>query len=159
MRQRRAPACRHSAHVSAGPMDRRHSVERHMRAGHLSFDDFLTQSRQVRGMGTLEGMLDMIPGGAALKGQVAGTDTEQEVRRMEAMILSMTARERAHPELIDGARKRRIARGSGVQPADVNRLLKAREAMQKLARQFGMAGRKGKRVGFPRLYGQGGAGW
>jgi signal recognition particle subunit SRP54 len=131
-------------------------VERHMRAGHLSFDDFLTQIRQLRGMGPLEGVLDMIPGGGALKGQVAGTDTEHEVRRMEAIILSMTARERAHPELIDGARKRRIARGSGVQPADVNRLLKAREAMQKLAKQFG--NRRGK-AGVARLFGQGGPGW
>ncbi len=131
-------------------------VERHMRAGHLSFDDFLTQIRQVRGMGPLEGMLDMIPGGAKLKGQVAGADTAQEVKRMEAIILSMTARERAHPELIDGARKRRIARGSGVQPADVNRLLKAREAMQKLVKQFG--NRRGK-AGVARLFGQGGPGW
>ena len=131
-------------------------VERHMRAGHLSFDDFLAQIRQVRGMGPLEGMLDMLPGGKALKSQVAGQDTELEVRRMEAIILSMTARERAHPELIDGARKRRIARGSGVQPADVNRLLKARETMQKLAKQFG--NRRGK-AGMARLFGQGGPGW
>jgi signal recognition particle subunit SRP54 len=131
-------------------------IERNMRAGHLSFDDFLTQIRQVRGMGPLEGMLDMIPGGAKLKGQVAGANTEQEVKRMEAIILSMTARERAHPELIDGARKRRIARGSGVQPADVNRLLKARETMQKLVKQFG--NRRGK-AGAARLFGQGGPGW
>jgi signal recognition particle subunit SRP54 len=131
-------------------------VERRMRAGHLTFDDFLTQIRQVRGMGPLEGMLDMLPGGKALKSQVAGQDTEKEVRRMEAIILSMTARERAHPELIDGARKRRIARGSGVQPADVNRLIKARETMQKLAKQFG--GRSGK-AGAARLFGQGGPGW
>jgi len=101
-------------------------------------------------------MLDMLPGGKALKGQVAGADTEKEVRRMEAIILSMTARERAHPELIDGARKRRIARGSGVQPADVNRVLKAREAMQKLVKQFG--NRRGK-AGVARLFGQGGPGW
>jgi signal recognition particle subunit SRP54 len=131
-------------------------VERRMRAGHLTFDDFLAQMRQVRAMGPLEGMLDMIPGGKALKSQVAGTDTEKEVRRMEAIILSMTARERAHPELIDGARKRRIARGSGVQPADVNRVLKARETMQKLAKQFG--NRSGK-AGVARLFGQGGPGW
>jgi signal recognition particle subunit SRP54 len=136
--------------------DKAQEVERHMRAGHLSFDDFLTQIRQVRGMGPLEGILDMLPGGGALKSQVAGTDTEQEVRRMEAIILSMTARERAHPELIDGARRRRIARGSGVQPADVNRVLKAREAMQKLAKQFG--NRRGK-AGVARLFGQGGPGW
>jgi signal recognition particle subunit SRP54 len=131
-------------------------IERNMRAGHLSFDDFLAQIRQVRGMGPIEGMLDMIPGGAKLKGQVAGANTEQEVKRMEAIILSMTARERAHPELIDGARKRRIARGSGVQPADVNRLLKARETMQKLVKQFG--NRRGK-AGVARLFGQGGPGW
>ena len=131
-------------------------VERRMRAGHLTFDDFLAQMRQVRAMGPLEGMLDMIPGGKALKSQVAGTDTEKEVRRMEAIILSMTARERAHPELIDGARKRRIARGSGVQPADVNRVLKARETMQKLAKQFG---NRSGRAGVARLFGQGGPGW
>jgi len=136
--------------------DKAVEVERHMRAGHLSFDDFLIQIRQLRGMGPLEGVLDMLPGGGALKGQMAGTDTEHEVRRMEAIILSMTARERAHPEVIDGARKRRIARGSGVQPADVNRLLKAREAMQKLAKQFG--NRRGK-AGVARLFGQGGPGW
>jgi signal recognition particle subunit SRP54 len=135
-------------------------VERHMRAGQLSFDDFLTQIRQLRGMGSLEGVLDMLPGGGALKGKMAGADTEMEVRRMEAVILSMTARERAHPELIDGARRRRIARGSGVQPADVNRVIKAREAMQKLAKQFGLqsGSRRGK-VGVPRLFGQGGPGW
>jgi signal recognition particle subunit SRP54 len=134
-------------------------VERHLRAGQLTFDDFLTQIRQLRGMGSLEGMLEMIPGGAALKGHGAGVDTEREVRRMEAIILSMTKRERSHPEVIDGARKRRIARGSGVEPADVNRVIKAREAMQKLAKQFGAMNRKGKVVGIPRMFGQGGTGW
>jgi len=133
-------------------------VESHMRSGHLTFDDFLVQVRQLRKMGSLEGILDMVPGGAALKGHVAGTDTEREVRRMEAVILSMTARERAHPEIIDGARRRRIARGSGLQPADVNRVLKARDTMQKLAKQFGLVDRGGK-VGLGRLFGQGGSGW
>jgi signal recognition particle subunit SRP54 len=134
-------------------------MEKSLRAGQLSFDDFLAQIRQVRSMGSLEGMLDMLPGGGALKAQVAGSDPEREMRRMEAMIQSMTPRERAHPELLDGARKRRIARGSGVQPADVNRLIKSREAMQKLAKQFGSVNRKGKPFGLPRMYGQGGAGW
>jgi signal recognition particle subunit SRP54 len=139
--------------------DKAADFERHLRAGQLSFDDFLAQIRQLRGMGSLEGMLEMVPGGGALKSQLAGTDPENQIRRMEAIILSMTPRERAHPELIDGMRKRRIARGSGVQPADINRLLKAREAMQKLARQFGSANRKGKPLGLPPMYGQGGAGW
>src|SRR5207237_8979908 len=115
--------------------------------------------RQLRGMGSLEGMLDMVPGGGALKGQLAGADTEKGRRTMEAIIVSITPKERSNPQLIDGARKRRIARGSGVQPADINRLLKAREAMQKMAKQFGATGRKGKLVGLPRMYGQGGTGW
>jgi signal recognition particle subunit SRP54 len=144
-------------------------VERRLRTGQLSFDDFLAQIRQVRSMGSLEGMLDMIPGGGKLKSQVAGAAAgraqgalplEGEVRKMEAIILSMTPRERAHPEVIDGARRKRIARGSGVEPADVNRVLKAREAMQKLARRIGAVGnRKGKAVGPSRLFGKGGAGW
>src|SRR5216683_3062122 len=133
-------------------------VESHLRAGHLTFDDFLVQVRQLRGMGSLEGILEMMPGGAKLKGQVAGADTEREVRRMEAVILSMTARERTHPEIIDGARRRRIARGSGLQPADVNRVLKAREAMQQVAKQFGL-GNRGSKAGASRLFGQGGSGW
>lgn len=134
-------------------------VERHMRAGQVTFDDFLAQIRQLRNMGSVEGMLEMLPGGAAFKGQAAGVDTEKEVARMEAVILSMTKRERAHPELIDGARRRRIASGSGLQPADVNRVIKAREAMQKLAKQFGTAGRKGKPLSIPGMFGQGGTGW
>src|SRR5690348_8062840 len=136
-------------------------VEKHLRAGQLSFDDFLAQIRQLRGMGSLEGVLDMVPGGGALKGQLAGADTEKEMRKMEAIILSMTPRERAHPELLDGARKRRIARGSGTQPADVNRLLKARDAMQKMAKQFGAVNRKGRLAGLPGMGGfqKGGAGW
>jgi signal recognition particle subunit SRP54 len=134
-------------------------VERRMRAGQLTFDDMLVQMRQVSSMGSLEGMLDMIPGGGSLKGQIAGQDTERQVKQMEAIILSMTPRERAHPEVIDGARRKRIARGSGVEPADVNRVLKARETMQKLAKQFGAVNRKGKAVGLPRLFGKGGASW
>jgi signal recognition particle subunit SRP54 len=141
--------------------DKAAEVEKHLRAGQLSFDDFLAQIRQLRGMGSLESMLEMIPGGGGLKGQLAGADTEKEMRKMEAIILSMTPRERTHPEVIDGARRRRIARGSGVQPADVNRLLKAREAMQKLAKQFGAVNRKGRLSSFPLMGGiqKGGAGW
>jgi signal recognition particle subunit SRP54 len=71
---------------------------------------------------------------------------------MEALILSMTRRERARPELIDGARKRRIARGSGTQPADINRLLKARDAMQKLAKQMGRQSSRKGFAGLPRLF-------
>ena len=129
-------------------MEKAAEVEKHLRAGQLSFDDFLAQIRQLRAIGSLESMLEMVPGGGALKGRLSGADTDREMKKMEAIILSMTPRERAHPEVLDGARRRRIARGSGVLPADVNRLLKAREAMQKLAKQFGAVNRKG-RFAFP----------
>src|SRR4029077_336487 len=92
--------------------DKAAEAEKRLRAGQLTFDDMLAQTRQVSSMGSLESVLDMVPGGGALKGQLAGHDTEREVKKMEAIILSMTPRERAHPEVIDGARKKRIARGS-----------------------------------------------
>jgi len=112
-------------------------AEKNLRAGTVSFDDFLVNIRQLKSMGSVQGVLEMMPGAGQLKGAMAGSDPEAEVRRMEAIILSMTRRERAHPELIDGSRRKRIARGSGTQVSDVNRLLKAREAMQQLLKQFG----------------------
>jgi len=116
-------------------------LERNVRAGRVTFDDLLLQMRQLRSLGSLESVVSMLPGGAGLKDQVAGPEAEKEVRRMEAIISSMTSAERAHPERIDGSRRRRIARGSGTQVADVNRVLKSREQMEQLMKQFG--GRKG----------------
>ncbi len=118
-------------------------VERHLRAGQLSLDDFLVQIRQLRSLGPVTGVLGMLPGGGQLKQQVEAADPEAEMRRMESIILSMTVSERKHPELIDGRRRRRIALGSGTQVADVNRLLKARETMQALVKEFGKPGGKG----------------
>jgi signal recognition particle subunit SRP54 len=130
-------------------------VEKNLRSGHLTFDDFLVQIRQLRSMGSVGGVLEMLPGGAQLKGQVSEVDAESEVGRMEAIILSMTKRERTKPEIIDGSRRRRIAAGSGTKVTDVNRLLKSREQMQQLVKQFGLGGgRKGRRGG-PALSGLG----
>jgi signal recognition particle subunit SRP54 len=134
-------------------------VEKNLRSGHLSFDDFLVQIRQLRSMGSVGSVLEMLPGGAQLKGQVVEADAETEVGRMEAIILSMTRRERARPDIIDGSRRRRIAAGSGTRVADVNRLLKSREQMQQLVKQFGLGGgkpgRRGRRAmaGLGRLFG------
>lgn len=120
-------------------------VERNLRAGHLTFDDFLVQVRQLRGLGSIANVIEMIPGAGQLRGQLADQDPEAEVKKMEAIILSMTAKERAGRDSIDGSRRRRIAAGSGTQVTDVNRLLKAREQMQQLVRQFGFAGPGGRR--------------
>jgi signal recognition particle subunit SRP54 len=120
-------------------------VERNLRSGQVTFDDFLLQVRQLKAMGSVESVLGMLPGGAGLTGRLEG-DPEREIAKMEAIILSMTPRERARPELLDGSRKRRIARGSGTDVSDVNRLLKARDAMRQMAKQFGRAGRMPKGV-------------
>ncbi|MGH7920588.1 MAG: signal recognition particle protein [Candidatus Dormibacteraceae bacterium] len=114
-------------------------VERNLRQGNLTFDDFLLQLKQLRSMGSLQSVLEMVPGGNQLMGQVAG-DPEAEMRRMEAIILSMTRQERARPDIIKGSRRRRIARGSGAQVSDVNKLLKARDQMQQMVKQFGLGG-------------------
>lgn len=126
-------------------------VERSLRSGHLTFDDFLLQIRQLRSMGSFDSVLEMLPGGAQLRGQITGaaTDPETEIRRMEAIILSMTRAERMRPDIIDGARRRRIAAGSGTQVTDVNRLLRTREQMQHVARQFGLTAKPGRRRGRP----------
>ena len=130
-------------------------MEKNLRAGTVSFDDFLVNIRQLKSMGSVAGVLEMMPGAGQLKGALAGSDPEAEVKRMEAIILSMTRRERARPELIDGSRRRRIARGSGTQVSDVNKVLKAREAMQQLLRQFGGGGgRKPNLAGLGRMLGR-----
>ena len=111
-------------------------MERNVRSGRITFDDLLVQMKQLRQMGPLENVVAMLPGAGKLKDQVAGPEAERETRRMEAVIQSMTRQERSHPERIDGSRRRRIARGSGTQVADVNRVLKAREQMEQLMKQL-----------------------
>jgi signal recognition particle subunit SRP54 len=121
-------------------------MERNVRAGRITFDDLLVQMRQLRQMGSMESVVAMLPGAGRLKQQVAGPEADREVKRMESIIQSMTRSERAHPERIDGSRRRRIARGSGTQVADVNRVLKSREQMEQLMKQLtgGKPGKGGK---------------
>ncbi|MDQ6771691.1 MAG: signal recognition particle protein [Candidatus Dormibacteraeota bacterium] len=135
-------------------------AERSLRSGQVTFDDFLLQIRQLRNLGSVGSVLEMLPGGAQLKDQLEGADPEVGVRRMESIILSMTPRERARPDLIDGSRRRRIAAGSGTTVIDVNRLLKSRQQMQQMLKQLGFGpGRKGRKQpsmmgGLGRMFGQ-----
>jgi signal recognition particle subunit SRP54 len=118
-------------------------LEARMRAGEFSFDDFLASYRMLRKMGPLKGVLSMIPG---LGKQLQGLDVnEGELKRVEAIVLSMTPQERRLPHLIDGSRRRRIAAGSGTTIQQVNKLLTARKQMQKMMKQMG----KGKMPGLP----------
>jgi signal recognition particle subunit SRP54 len=110
-------------------------LEQRLRAGEFDLEDFLGQLRQMRRMGPLQGIIGMIPGlGAQLKGMKVD---EREIDRTEAIILSMTAEERRHPELIKGARRLRIARGSGTSVQHVNQLVKQFAQVRKVMRQVG----------------------
>jgi signal recognition particle subunit SRP54 len=123
--------------------DEQAELEKRLRAGEFTFDDFLASYKMLRRMGPLKGVLSMIPG---LGKQLQGLDVdERELARVEAIILSMTPRERGVPHSIDGSRRQRIARGSGTTVQEVSRLLNARKEMQKLMKQMG----KGKMPTFP----------
>lgn len=117
-------------------------VAQRMRSGQFDLEDFLQQLSQVKQMGNLAGMMDMIPGMAQLKdkAQIA-TLNEAFLKQAEAIIQSMTVAERRNPDLLNGSRRRRIALGSGTTPADVNRLLNQYREAKKLMQM--MSGAKG----------------
>jgi signal recognition particle subunit SRP54 len=102
-----------------------------MMEGQFTFDDFLKSYRMIRRMGSIGGLVKLIPG---LGKQLEGLDQVDEAQfsRIEAIILSMTPQERALPKVIDGSRRQRIANGSGTSVEEVNRLLEGRKEMEKL---------------------------
>jgi signal recognition particle subunit SRP54 len=115
--------------------DEREELERRMMQGEFTFDDFLKSYKMLRRMGPLQGVMKLIPG---LGNQLEGLDQvdEKQLARVEAVILSMTPRERALPHVIDGSRRQRIARGSGTDVQQVNQLLEARKQMAKMMKQM-----------------------
>jgi signal recognition particle subunit SRP54 len=123
--------------------DEQARLEQQMLAGEFTFDDFLASYKMLRRMGPLKGVLSMIPG---LGKQLEGLDVnERDMSRVEAIVLSMTPKERRMPHLIDGSRRKRIAAGSGTTVQQVNQLLSARKQMQKMMKQM----KKGKMPGLP----------
>jgi signal recognition particle subunit SRP54 len=124
----------------------------------FTFDDFYTQLQQLKKMGPLGDLLKMIPGMGGLAKQLPeGPEAERELKRIEAIISSMTRAERAEPTLINGSRRKRIAAGSGTKVSDVNQLLKQFAEMQKMMKQMGAlakGGRLPKMPGMPGLRGQ-----
>jgi signal recognition particle subunit SRP54 len=111
-------------------------LERKMRRNEFGLDDFLSQLKMVRKMGPLTSILGMIPGFAGHQLQNMKVD-ERELDRIQAIILSMTPEERRRPELIKGSRRLRIARGSGTNVQQVNKLVKQFGQMRKMMRQMG----------------------
>lgn len=122
-------------------------LERKLRRHQFTFADFLEQLRQVRQMGPLDQLLEMVPGFARIREAGASVD-EGQLSRVEAVIQSMTPQERDTPAVIDGSRRRRIARGSGVSVQDVNRLLKQFEQVRRLVRHTDEHGRGSRRHPF-----------
>src|SRR5947209_1902473 len=116
--------------------DEKEELERRMLKGEFSFDDFLQSYKMLHRMGPLQGILKMIPG---LGGQLEGLDQvdERQLKRVEAVILSMTPHERRVPHVIDASRRKRIAGGSGTTLEQVNQLIEARKQMAKLMKAAG----------------------
>ena len=116
-------------------------IAQKLRKSEFTLDDFLEQLRQVRKMGSMNDIMKMIPG---LSKALPNVDIdERDVKKVEAIICSMTRRERARPDILNGSRRKRIAAGSGTQVSDVNRLVKQFEASRQMMKQLG--GGKGMR--------------
>jgi signal recognition particle subunit SRP54 len=127
--------------------DEQEELERRVRAGEFTFDDFLASYRMLQRMGSFKSVLKLLPG---VGQQLDGLELdERQLKRVEAIVLSMTPQERRLPHVINGPRRRRIAAGSGTTIDDVNKLLQARKQMQKMMRQVG----KGKMPTIPGLPG------
>ena len=124
--------------------DATQALEKKIREATFDLEDFLKQLQQVKRMGPLSQVLELMPGFSQLKRRLpAGELDEGNLKRIEALIYSMTLQERRTPEIINGSRRRRIAKGSGTTPQDVNQLLNQFRQMQKLMRQLSSA--KGQR--------------
>ena len=128
-------------------------MEEKLKSNKFTLQDFYDQMVQMKSMGSMEDILSQMPGGASLKGVKFD---EKAMAHQEAIILSMTPKERENPEIIGASRKKRIAAGAGVRVEEVNKLLKAFDQMRKMIRQFSSPGmaRKMKRMkgfggGFP----------
>ena len=123
-------------------------LERKFREQSFTLNDYLEQFRQIRGMGSMEQLIGMVPGIKQDQLKDAKID-EKQLSRVEAIILSMTMKERNHPDILNSTRKRRIAAGSGTTVEDVNRLLKQYEQTKQLMKQFMGGGKKRGKFRFP----------
>ncbi len=136
-------------------VDQAAKAEERLRKGQFTLEDFMEQLQAVKKMGSLSSIIKMIPG---LPKEARNAEIDDgEIQKVEAIIRSMTPAERRSPQLINGSRRLRIAKGSGTQTQDVNKLLKDFQQMQKMMKSMGaMAG--GKRRGMPGLPGLGAGG-
>ena len=119
-------------------------TEENLKKGNFSMEDYLTQLRQMKKMGGIEGVMSFLPGVSKIKSQMdqAGVD-EKIITQNEAIILSMTKKERENPKIIDGSRRKRIANGSGTDVATINKLLKQFKMMSEMMKKMSKGNVKG----------------
>lgn len=123
-------------------------MEQKFRKNSFGFDDYLESMNQMKNMGGISSVLNMIPGMGSQIKDIDSMVDEKDMARKEAMILSMTPRERSHPEILNPSRKARIAKGAGVDMTEVNRLVKQFEQAKKMMKQMpGLMGGKGGKRG------------
>ena len=118
-------------------------AEKVIKGKRFDLNDMKDQLEQMVNMGGMSSLIEKLPGVSNLPDNVKSKVNDREVHRMIAIIGSMTKKERRHPDLLNGSRRARIARGSGTQPADVNRLLKQYQQMEKMMSKLGSGGLKG----------------
>ena len=118
-------------------------AEKVLKGKRFDMNDMRDQLQQMLSMGGLASLMEKLPGAANLSEQMKSKVNDKEVGRMVAIINSMTKKERRHPDLLNGSRRARVARGSGTQPADVNRLLKQYMQMEKMMSKMASGGMKG----------------
>ena len=130
--------------------DKAREMEQKIKKATFGFDDYLESMNQMKNMGGISSVLNMLPGLGNKAKDIEGMIVEKDMARKEAIILSMTPKERANPDLLNPSRKKRIAQGAGVDIAEVNRMVKQFDQTRKMMKQMpGMLGGKsGKRGGF-----------
>lgn len=122
-------------------------LEKKMRTADITFDDFLDQLAQVRNMGPLDELLGMMPGASKMKGLKNVQVDEKQISHIEAIVRSMTKKEKDDPSVLNASRKKRIAKGSGTSIQEVNRLIKQFDEMKKMMKQMSNMTAKGKKKG------------
>ena len=135
-------------------MEKAKELEAKMRKNEMDFEDFLNQLEQIQKIGSIDKIMDMIPGMGGMKAQIGDMEKgKKELKKTKAIIQSMTVKERRNPSILNASRKKRIARGSATTVADVNRLIKQFNEMKKMMKMFQSGNMMGKmkKGGFPKL--------
>src|SRR5947207_2081250 len=137
-------------------LDEARRMEEKMRKGQFTLEDFLEQLRQMKKLGPLENLVGLLPGGSAALKNADLSKSEKEFKRMEGMICAMTPQERRSPQILNARRRQRIAKGSGVNVAELNTLLNRFGQMQQMMKKMGKFSKMMTKMGggMPGIFGR-----